>query len=67
MEQVPNIISTKDFAYLSDIFEWNYNASKECLHFSNEIEAEDIRSVIVEVSHMHSQICNEILAILGGE
>ncbi len=29
MEQLPTMISTKDLAYLSDIFGWNFTASKK--------------------------------------
>ena len=30
-EVVPNIISCKDLDYLSDMFEWNYNAFLKAL------------------------------------
>ena len=29
METVPNIISTKDLSYLSDMFNWNFTAFKQ--------------------------------------
>lgn len=64
MEQVPNIISTKDLSYLSDIFEWNYTASKECLHFSKKVQAEDIQNTLQNVANMHEQICQKIISIL---
>ena len=35
--EVPNIISSKDLDYLSDMFNWNYGAYKSSLNASNEV------------------------------
>ena len=41
MKKVPVMISTKDIAYLKDIFSWNFTASKTCNHFKVEMEEVD--------------------------
>ena len=64
MNKVPNIISTKDLSYLSDIFEWNFTAYKKANHFSNEVTIEDIKKELMIVSSMHKDICDKIVDIL---
>lgn len=64
MDNVPTMISTKDIAYLSDMFEWNYTACKKALHFSKEVQEEDIKNMLEAVSSMHKEICEEIVSIL---
>lgn len=64
MNKVPNIISTKDLSYLSDIFEWNFTAYKKANHFYNEVTNEDIKKELMIVSSMHKDICDKIVNIL---
>ncbi len=64
MNQVPNMISTKDLAYLKDIFEWNFNASKLAYHFSIETNNPIIKDMLMKVYHMHSEHCHKIKDIL---
>lgn len=64
MEQVPNIISTKDLDYLCDIFNWNFTASKESLHFANETSNQELKDVFHDVYHIHKEICEDIVDIL---
>jgi len=66
MECVPNIISTKDLNYLSDIFDWNLNASKKALCFSKSIDDEDLKDVAHDIALMHADICNKVISILEG-
>lgn len=65
MEQVPNIISTKDILYLSDIFEWNYTASKESYQFSLKTLNQELKDVFYDVYSIHKEICEDILDILN--
>lgn len=68
METVPNIISTKDLAYLSDMFHWNFVAAKEINHFKNEVKDESIKEILEDALRMHTVHCKFILTILqGGE
>lgn len=64
MNKVPVMISTKDLAYLSDMFEWNFNASKELNHFSNEVIDLDVKEKLHILALMHSNICHNIISIL---
>ncbi len=64
MNQVPNMISTKDLAYLKDMFKWNFNASKLAYHFSNETNNPIIKDMLMKVCHMHSRNCHKIKDIL---
>ena len=67
MESVPHIISTKDLAYISDMFEWNFVASKEIYHFASEVENESFKDLLLEVARMHAIHCRFLLSILQGE
>lgn len=64
MEQVPTMISSKDLAYLSDIFGWNFTASKKAYHFAKEVVDVEIQEAFMQVSNMHKKICEEIVKIL---
>lgn len=64
--EAPNMISTKDLAYLTDIFEWNFNASKKANHYSSEIKIEEVKQIACDVAKMHAEICHKIIEILGG-
>lgn len=64
MEQVPAIISTKDLSYLSDIFEWNFVAAKKTLHFSNEVNDEEIKKELDKTYKMHEKHLKKILELL---
>lgn len=67
MDTVPQIISTKDLAYISDMFEWNYNAYKEINHFIGEIKSEEIKELLESASSMHYNHLQYLMAILSGE
>lgn len=65
MEQVPAIISTKDLSYLSDIFEWNFIAAKKALHYSNQVQNEELKKELDKVYKMHEKHLKKILEILN--
>ena len=67
MKNVPHLISTKDLAYLSDMFQWNFNAAKEIYHFANEVESEEYKDLLIDIASMHNAHCYFILSILQGE
>ncbi len=64
MEQVPAIIGTKDLSYLTDIFEWNFVASKKALCYINATKNEEIQKQITKIYKMHTNILEKILNIL---
>ncbi len=64
MNQVPQMISTKDLAYLKDIFEWNLTASKKAYHYYETTTDGQLKIAFEQVYQMHKTICNTILTIL---
>ena len=61
---VPNIISGKDLDYLSDVYNWNFNACKLANNFANEVTDEEIKKLFEKVADMHMQHCKVVLNIL---
>lgn len=64
MNTVPDMISTKDLSYISDIFNWNFTACKKANSFSNEATMEDIKNKLKEVSDTHLNICRKLIDML---
>lgn len=67
MDTVPQIISTKDLAYLSDMFEWNYNAFKQINHFISEVKDKEINELLERIRNMHEDHLQFIISILKKE
>ncbi|MBO5182810.1 MAG: spore coat protein [Bacilli bacterium] len=65
MNNVPNIISTKDLSYISDMFEWNFTAAKKALHYSNEVTSEEIKNELENIYEMHKNISSNLLNLLN--
>lgn len=63
-ETVPNMISGKDLDYLSDIYNWNFNACKLSNHFIGEVQDEEIKQLLIKVAQVHQEHCQAILNIL---
>ncbi len=66
MKSVPIMISTKDLAYISDMFEWNFTAAKVAKHFSTEVQNEEFKNFILSVFEMHKRHCQKCIEMLGG-
>ncbi len=64
--EVPNIISTKDLAYLCDLFNLNYNIYKNTLKNILYIQDEEIKTVINDTLNLFLSNMQSILNILGG-
>lgn len=63
-DSVPAMITGKDLDYLSDIYNWNFNACKLSNHFVNEVEDEEIKQLLQKVAEMHKEHCEAVLNIL---
>ena len=63
-EEVPTIISGKDLDYLSDIYDWNFNAYKLSNHFGKEVQDEEVKALLIKVSDMHREHAKAVLNIL---
>lgn len=67
MDTVPQIISTKDLSYLSDMFEWNYIAFKQINHFIEEVKDNEIKELLESIRNMHEDHLRFIVSILKKE
>ncbi len=68
-DKVPNIISTKDLDYLSDMFNWNYIAYKLCLNFGQIIDDASLKEVVDKSANTFHNAMTKVLSILqkGGQ
>ena len=64
-EKVPNIITGKDLDYLSDMFNWNYDALKKMYVASTQVQDEQIKTLIDKSYNMFKNNLNVILSILN--
>lgn len=67
MNEVPNMISTKDLSYITDMLNWNYLAVKEAYNNANKASDEEIRNLLLRVSDMHLDHYKRILNLLPKE
>lgn len=67
--QVPNIITGKDLDYLSDMFNWNYDALKKMNVATKNTEDEEINRIIIKGYNLFNNNLNVIISILneGGQ
>lgn len=63
-ESVPAMITGKDLDYLSDIYNWNFNACKLANHFIEKVQDEDIKELLQNVAETHKEHCKAVLNIL---
>lgn len=64
-EVVPNIISSKDLDYLSDMFNWNYGAYKTSLNASNNTQDEELKNILDKSTNIFYTTMVKILEILN--
>lgn len=61
------MMTSKDLAYISDIFNWNLVASKKISLYLNECDDMDIISKLEELKSMHETNCERMLKLLESE
>lgn len=61
MMQPPNVVTTKDQLYISDMLSWNLLAMKKCHFFAQQCTDPEIKSVIEKAGQMHQQHYQRIL------
>ncbi|MDD2505421.1 MAG: spore coat protein [Bacilli bacterium] len=66
MKKIPNMISTKDLSYISDMFNWNIVAAKKYDYYLNQCEDEECVKLLNELSDLHHQICEDLLNLIEG-
>ncbi len=65
MNNVPNIISTKDLLTLSDLFEWHFIACKKCDDYAQKIVNTEIKDKVSAMGKGHASYCQKIIKMLG--
>lgn len=63
--EVPNIMTGKDLDYLSDTFNWNYEAIKKMNVAINQVEAEEIKVLLQRGYDLFKNNLNITLSILN--
>lgn len=63
--EVPNIITGKDLDYLSDMFNWNYEALKKMNVAVNQITDEQLKTVLEKGYNLFKNNLNVTLSILN--
>ena len=62
---VPNIITGKDLDYLTDMFNWNYNAYKNNVNSLEKTNAEEIKQIVKKAIDLFNGSMMEVLSILA--
>ena len=65
MEVPTNILTGKDMDYLSDIFEWNYEALKKTNEGVNNVNDEEILSLLERGKNLFDSNLNTVLENLN--
>ncbi|WP_100405352.1 hypothetical protein [Bacillus solitudinis] len=64
MPQPPNVITTKDQLYLSDMLSWNLLAMKKAHFFARQCQDQEISHMLDQTGAMHQKHYQQILTHL---
>lgn len=64
MKNLPKMISTKDAAYLADMFNWNIVTAKKFDHYLTMVTDEQITKKLNDLISMHLDFCESIVKLL---
>lgn len=64
MKNIETMISTKDSAYIKDMFNWNLVALKKYSDYLEYVEDEKIAKLLDELIKMHNKNCEDLIRIL---
>ncbi len=64
MKEENKIFTSKDLAYLSDIFNWNLIANQKIDFFLKNTTDEQVIELFTNISNMHNEFCEKIINIL---
>ena len=65
-QEVPNIITGKDLDYLSDMFQWNYDAYKKYSDYEKKATTLELKTIFNEASELFHGNLVQVLNILQG-
>lgn len=66
MNQPPDVMTTKDSLYLSDMLSWNLLAMKKAYFFANQCQVPDVKSAITQAAQLHQRHYEKLLQHLQG-
>lgn len=64
MNEPPQVLSTKDVAYLKDALSWELLAAKKCAHWSSEAQDPEIKFALAKAGQMHHRHYDLLLSQL---
>lgn len=64
MKNVPNIISTKDLSYISDMLNWIHTISKKLNHYSNLVEDNEVLKELEKSNQLLTSIYDSLLNVI---
>lgn len=64
MKKIPNMISSKDLAYISDMFNWNMTTSKKIEYYLNSCEDEELCKELTKLNKIHLKNCQSLTKLL---
>ena len=67
MKKVPNMISTKDLAYIEDMFNWNMILVHKLDLYLDSVTDDQIVEKLSSLRDMHLGNCCELINILEGK
>lgn len=67
MQEIENMITSKDNSYIKDIFNWNYILFKKYNDYINNIENQQILKITNELINLHFNNCNLLISLLEGD
>lgn len=64
MKNLPKMISTKDAAYIEDMFNWNIVNALKYNHYVELVTDESISKKLEELITMHLDFCQKLIELL---
>lgn len=64
MKKIPNMISSKDLAYISDMFNWNITAAKKIEFYLDFCEDEELCKELTKLNKVHMKNCQNLTKLL---
>ncbi|MFD1020464.1 hypothetical protein [Thalassobacillus hwangdonensis] len=65
MTQPPNMVSTKDHLYITDMLSWNLNACKKAHSYAQQCQDQELKAALDQAGQMHQRHYNKILEHLN--
>lgn len=64
MNEVPNIISTKDLSYIKDMLKWNLILCKKARNYKQMVSDKEIKAYLDKVMKTHKEHYEVLMGIL---